>query len=180
MTRPLPIFKTGNSMAHKILGGWSLDGVYTYTSGSDFSIGAGADYAGVGPGGGTQYWVVNGPLRVTGQCSQGGAAADPNSYFQPNTSAVTPEFTPPPGGTINAQRVGDMFYGPGTWYTNSALFKEFRVTERHRFQFRWEQNDTLNHPNWSGPNTTPTAAAFGKITTKSGNRDQQLALKYYF
>jgi hypothetical protein len=54
------------------------------------------------------------------------------------------------------------------------------VTERHRFQFRWEQYDTLNHPNWSSPNTTPTSAAFGKITTKSNNRDQQLALKYFF
>jgi hypothetical protein len=29
---------------------------------------------------------------------------------------------------------------------------------------RWEQYDTLNHPNWIGPNTTPTSAAFGKIT----------------
>jgi hypothetical protein len=73
-----------------------------------------------------------------------------------------------------------MFYGPGAWYVNSALFKEFRVTERHRFMLRWEQYDTLNHPIWSGPNTTPTSAAFGKITGKSGRRDQQLALKYYF
>jgi hypothetical protein len=38
MTRPLPIFKTGSSMAHKILGGWSLDGVGTYTSGSDLYL----------------------------------------------------------------------------------------------------------------------------------------------
>jgi hypothetical protein len=98
--------------------------------------------------------VANGPLRVTDQYSQGGAAADPNFYFQPTTSSGTPEFTPPPAGTINPQRVRDMFYGPGAWYAN--------------------------HPNWSGPNTTPTSAAFGKITTKSGNRDQQLALKYYF
>ncbi|MGA3234896.1 MAG: hypothetical protein ABSG03_01235 [Bryobacteraceae bacterium] len=45
---------------------------------------------------------------------------------------------------------------------------------------RWEQYDTLNHPNWSGPTTPPTSAVFGKITGKSGNRDQQLALKYYF
>jgi hypothetical protein len=166
--------KTGNSAAHKILGGWSLDGVYTYTSGSDFSIGTGTDYAGVGPGGGTQYWVVNGPLRVTDQYSEGGAAADPNFYFQPTTSSGTAEFTPPPGGTINPQRVRDMFYGPG------ALFKEFHVTERHRFQFRWEQYNTLNHANWSSPDTTPASAAFGKITTKSGHRDQQLALKHYF
>jgi hypothetical protein len=180
MTRPLPIFKNGNSLAHKLLGGWSLDGVFIYQSGAPFSIGTGTDYAGVGPGGGTQYWVANGPLRVTNQYSQGGTAADSNFYFQPTASGGTAEFTPPPAGTINPQRVRDMFYAPGTWYINSALFKEFRVTERHRSQLRWEQYDTLNHPNWSGPNTTPTSAAFGKITARSGNRDQQLALKYLF
>jgi hypothetical protein len=69
-----------------------------------------------------------------------------------------------------------MFYGPGAWYTNSALFKEFHVTERHRFMLRWEQYETLNHPNWCRPNTTLTSAASGKITTKTNNRDQQLAL----
>jgi hypothetical protein len=130
-------------MAHKILGGWSLDGVYTYTSGSNFSIDAATGYAGAG-----------------------------------TTAAGTSEFTPL-AGTINPQRVRDRIYGHGGWFINSALFKEFRVTERHRFMLRWEQYDTLNHPNWSGLNTTPTSAAFGKITTKSGNRDQQLALKYF-
>ena len=180
MTRPLPIFKTGNSMAYKILGGWPLDGVHTYTSGSDFSIGTGTDYAGVGPGGGTQYWVVNGPLRVTDQYSQGGTAADPKLLPPADHFVRTAEFTPPPAGTINPQRVRDMFYGPGAYYINSALFKDFRINERMKFTFRWEQYDTLNHPNWSGPNTTPTSAAFGKITTKSGNRDQQLAFKFIF
>jgi hypothetical protein len=47
----------------QILCGWSLDEVYTYTSGSDFSIGTGADYDGGRPW--AQYWVANGPLRVT-------------------------------------------------------------------------------------------------------------------
>ncbi len=70
----------------------------------------------------------------------------------------------------------DKFYGPGSRNFNSALYKDFRITERIKVTFRWEQYNTLNHPNWSGPNTTPTSASFGKITAKSGNRDQQLAL----
>ncbi|HTX36434.1 MAG TPA: carboxypeptidase regulatory-like domain-containing protein [Bryobacteraceae bacterium] len=176
----LPIFKTGNGMAHKLLGGWSLDGVYTYTSGSDFSIGTGTDYAGVGVGGGTQYWVQNGPIQYTDQYSQGGTAADPNFFFKPTNASGTAEFTPPPAGTINSQRVRDAYYGPAYWDINSALFKDFRVNERMKFTLRWEQYNTLNHPNWSGPNTTPTSAAFGKITSKSGNRDQQIALKFIF
>jgi hypothetical protein len=176
----LPIFKTGNGLAHKLLGGWSIDGLYQYQTGSDFSIGTGTDYAGVGQGGGTQYWVQNGPIQYTDQYSQGGTAADPNFFFKPTNASGTAEFTPPPNGTINSQRVRDAYYGPPSWSFNSALFKDFRVNERMKFTIRWEQYDTLNHPNWSGPNTTPTSAAFGKITTKSGNRDQQIALKFYF
>ena len=112
--------------------------------------------------------------------SQGGTAADPNFFFKPTNASGTAEFTAPPAGTINSQRVRDAFYGPPYWDLNSALFKDFRINERMKFTFRWEQYNTLNHPNWSGPNTTPTSAAFGKITTKSGNRDQQLAFKFIF
>ena len=92
----LPIFKTGNGLAHKLLGGWSIDGVYTYTSGSDFSISTGTDYAGVGVGGGAQYWVQNGPIQYTDQYSQGGTAADPNFFFKPTNASGTAEFTPRP------------------------------------------------------------------------------------
>jgi hypothetical protein len=176
----LPIFQTGDSLAHKLLGGWSIDGVYTYTSGSDFSIDTGTDYAGVGVGGGVQYWVQNGPIQYANQYSQGGTAADPNFFFKQTNASGTAEFTAPPAGTINSQRVRNAYYGPPYWDINSALFKDFRVNERMKFTLRWEQYNTLNHPNWSSPNTTPTSAAFGKITGKSGNRDQQIALKFIF
>ena len=167
-------------MAHKILGGWSLDGVFIYQSGAPFSIGTGADYAGVGPGGGTQYWVVNGPLRVTDQYSQGGAAADPNFYSSPQLrpARLNSLLRPPEPSTHSASATCST--GPARGIPTRRFSRKFRVTERHRFQFRWEQYDTLNHPNWSSPNTTPTSAAFGKIATKSNNRDQQLALKYFF
>jgi hypothetical protein len=35
--------------------------------------------------------VVNGPLRVTNQYSQGGTASDPNFNFQPTTASGDPE-----------------------------------------------------------------------------------------
>jgi hypothetical protein len=76
--------------------------------------------------------------------------------------------------------VRDAYYGPGSWNLNSAIYKEFKVFERAKFQLRWEQYDTLNHPNWNGPNTSPTSASFGKITGKGGNRDMQIAGKFTF
>lgn len=141
----------------------------------NFAIGTTTDYAGVGSTGITQYWVQNGPLNITDQYSQGSNASDANYYFQPKNSAGTAEFTPPANGTFNTQKVRDIYYGSGSWNFNSALYKNFKVHEKIGFQLRWEQYDTLNHPNWNNPNTSPTSSAFGKVTGKSGNRDQQLA-----
>ncbi len=124
--------------------------------------------------------VQNGPLNVTGQYSQGSNASDTNYYFQPKTASGAAEFTAPANGTFNTQLVRDAYYGPSSWNLNSALYKDFRIREKIGFQLRWEQYDTTNHANWSGPQTSPTSAAFGKITAKSGNRDMQLALRFFF
>jgi hypothetical protein len=176
----LPFLKNGNNFGTKVFGGWQLSGVYIYQSGTPFAIGTTTDYAGVGSTGVTQYWVQNGPVQTLGQYSQGSNATDSSYYFNPKSASGGAEFTPPANGTFNTQLVRDHYYGPGSWNLNSALFKNFRIREKMGFQLRWEQYDTVNHANWSGPNTSPTSAAFGKITTKSGNRDMQVAARFSF
>jgi hypothetical protein len=37
-----------------------------------------------------------------------------------------------------------------------------------------------NHPNWSNPNTGPNGGSFGKIQSKSDNRNIQMSLRYHF
>ena len=61
-----------------------------------------------------------------------------------------------------------------------ALFKSFRIAERQAVQFRFEAFNWLNHPNWSGVDTGPTSATFGKVTGKSSERNLQLSLRYSF
>jgi len=125
--------------------------------------------------------VQNAPIQITDQYSQGSnASTDSNYYFQPKTASGGPVWSPPANGTFNTQLVRDAYYGPGSWNFNSAIFKDFVIRDRVRFQLRWEQYDVLNHPNWNGPNTSPTSSAFGKITGKSGNRDMQIAGRFSF
>jgi hypothetical protein len=45
---------------------------------------------------------------------------------------------------------------------------------------RFEFFNVLNHPNWGGANSNPTSGQFGLITSKSGSRTIQIAMKYIF
>jgi hypothetical protein len=85
-----------------------------------------------------------------------------------------------------------MIFQPGFENWNMGLFKKINVTERVDLQFRAEAFNVWNHPNWcagngSGCNGTnnvglnPTSAStFGKILTKSGERNLQLSLRAEF
>ncbi len=59
--------------------------------------------------------------------------------------------------------------GPGIDLWNMSGIKNFTLPERFRLQFRAEFLNALNHTNLSDPNTTPTSAAFGSITSATGN-----------
>ncbi len=63
-----------------------------------------------------------------------------------------------------------------------SLFKNFRITERVRAQFRMESFNALNHVQFGNPNTNPISSAFGSITEEKGHGQRQLtfALKVLF
>ena len=56
--------------------------------------------------------------------------------------------------------------GQAKWDVSMA--KTFRITEKLEFRLRTQCFNLLNHPNFSGPNTTPTSTAFGTITSTVG------------
>ena len=71
--------------------------------------------------------------------------------------------------------------GPDQVPASSALMKNFRWSERFRFQLRADASNVFNHPNWSDPNVNLSSAVFGLIQTKSGGgRIVQLQAKIYF
>ena len=63
-----------------------------------------------------------------------------------------------------------------------SMFKNFRIREDLRVQFRLETFNSLNHVQLAAPDTTPTSTAFGTITGEKGHGQRQLtvAIKVMF
>ncbi|MGH9664760.1 MAG: hypothetical protein ACRD9L_10085, partial [Bryobacteraceae bacterium] len=88
-------------------------------------------------------------------------------------------FAAPAAGTFGVQP-RNALRNPGFWNLDGAIRKDFPTFERQLLQLRFEVFNVFNHPNWSGANASPTSGSFGLVTSKSGNRAIQLALKYIF
>lgn len=176
----LPFFNDQSKLIGKALGGWVISGVSQMATGNPISIGTGDDFAGVGPGSGAQLWLFTKAPEIRAQFSN--TNGDPTYWFYPYNADGTPIFTKPAAGTISNQKGRGLFYNVGFQNHNIRINKEFRFLEKQSIQFVAEAFNFLNHPNWNGPDTNPNnlGTTFGKITTKSSERQIQLALRYSF
>jgi hypothetical protein len=187
----LPIFKDQSKLSGKLLGGWVMSGVSQMATGSPLNNGGNDqnggmgiatldDFAGVGPGSGPQMWLFTGKPSVKGQYANNNG--DASYWFNPFNADGTAIFTRPVAGTISNQNGRGLIYGVGFQNHNLRMTKEFIVKEGHALQFVVEGFNWLNHPNWNNPDTNPNnlATTFGKVTTKNGERQMQVALRYSF
>lgn len=177
-----PFLRNRSGFVGQVLGGWAVSFVSQFQTGTPISVRTGDDFAGVGSGSGEQFWVVNGdPTISRDERRFSESSSDQNFWFNGSRSNNIPVFfAEPTRGTFNTQRVRNLIYNPGFQNHNLGLFKSFAITETQAFQFRFEAFNWANHPNWDGANTNPRDANFGKITTKSSERNLQFALRYSF
>jgi hypothetical protein len=166
----LPTLSGRSQVVRSIFGNWGLVGVTQIQSGTPFSVRAptGVDYAGIGPGGGQQFWNQVGDPKIM------------RTDF--TTSAVwfnKAAFAAPAAGTFGAQP-RNALRNPGSWEANLSVHRNFPVTEGQRFEFRWEAFNVFNHPNLGDAGNNPTMGSFGLVTSKDGNRTMQVSLQYVF
>ena len=88
-------------------------------------------------------------------------------------------FAKPALYTFGSSPLG-IIEGPGLLQFNTALAKQFRVTERKALEFRGEAFNTFNRVNYSNPNTNVASSQFGRITGAGTARYMQLGLKFNF
>jgi len=94
---------------------------------------------------------------------------------------VQSDFSQPPNFTFgDVGRFLPNVRDPGVHNLDFSLFKTFVPKEGVRIQFRAEAFNSTNSPVWGAPGTTVSnPSTFGIVTSASGNRTMQLALKLY-
>jgi hypothetical protein len=176
----IPFFRKSTGAVRTLLGGWQINGVTQFQTGNPFTIGTSEDIYGIGSTNFVPWNLTSPSTDQPRQFSQGATAADTSFWFNPRPGGANWATRPANGTYGNQNRNSVSFNNVGFQNWNAALFKDFAFAERHKVQFRAEFFNWLNHPNWNGVNTNPTSAGFGKVTSKSSERNIQLVLRYNF
>jgi Carboxypeptidase regulatory-like domain/TonB dependent receptor len=179
---------SGSKLVNAFVGGWNTNWILTLQDGQPGTVGCAITT--------TSGFGCN-AFKVPGEDPYAGPH-NVNQWLNPAAFASPPVATTigqtsylPLGGGPS------QFRGPGFHRLDFSLFKEFRLSERFRMEFRSEFFNLANHPNFSNPGFSGNGVVaapgslnyldttdFGKITsTRDGQNDQreiQFALKLYY
>ncbi|MEK7408470.1 MAG: TonB-dependent receptor [Acidobacteriota bacterium] len=159
-----PIARNAGGLVNALIGGWQLQGWFEGQTGDALGFGNAIFYGD----------LKNIPLPVSQRTSErwfnteAGFELDTAKQLGWNIRTLPSRFS-----GIRADGINNF---------DLSLFKNFRIKERLKAQFRMESFNALNHVQFSGPNTTPTSTAFGSITGEKGHGQRQLtfAIKLLF
>ncbi len=160
-----PFLNSAGTVMNQIIGGWQITGIATAQSGFPFTPTISVNPSNSAFGGTPR------PDRI---CS--GTLSNPTVADWFNTSC----FTVPALYTFgNSGR--DILIGPKFVDFDFGFFKNFKVTDKIRLQFRSEFFNLFNHPQFATPNTDIDLPSGGTITGLAGTpREIQFALKFIF
>ncbi|WP_263350569.1 carboxypeptidase-like regulatory domain-containing protein [Acidicapsa acidisoli] len=163
-----------NRAVDTVLGGWTVNTIYTYQSGNPLTVGCAtattSDFGCFAP-------VVPGQNLYAGPHNQQ-QWLNPAAFSQPAAATQI--------GQSNYSVLGgapQQVRGPGWYNLDSSIFKNFAFGDVARLQFRAEAFNAFNHPEFAQPGnlnyTNPVA--FSEITAlRNGPRLLQFALKLDF
>jgi hypothetical protein len=186
----LPFFEKAEGWKRVALGGWQVNGITTFMSGTPFTVydSAGASLQGGAPE--ISGFPSDRP-NVIGDFTKG-TCPNPNPGGQP-FQAGTPNCWISPDGfqrlstdpvTGQLGQFGDagrnIAQGPGYQQWDFSALKNFRITETKTLQFRGELFNIFNHANLGLPVNDMNSSNFGSITSAQPGRLVQFALKFLF
>jgi hypothetical protein len=174
-TYDIPVPAGWNRLSRAVAGGWQLNSITTFESGSPLTIFNGStssyDYMG------------DVPIRT---CN-GNLARSQRTFFRAFDTSC---FTDPPAGSNGvAVRRGNagrnIITGPGINNWDMSVLKSVGLGEGRSLQFRLEAYNAFNHPQWSSVNGTDDTltnqqSTFGFITGDRPPRLVELSGRFDF
>ena len=136
-------------VASAILGGWQINGLFTFYSGAPFQVSAPG--TSLNAPGSTQRAQLVAPVKKLGGIGTGNPYYDPTTFAQVTTAT----FGNFPFYELN---------GPPTHPVNMGLFRTFKLWEHATMQFRAEAYNVLNMPDFAAPSGTVGNSSFMVIT----------------
>jgi hypothetical protein len=169
----IPLFSHSTSgVGRAVLGGWEFSGVTVVQSGTPVTIRyTGPDTLGLGGIGAANHEDQVAPVSYPHTL---------NAWFSTGSFAnpVAPWNGGANNGFGNARK--DAVVGPGLFNFNMSLFKTFNITEKTRFELRFESFNTFNHTEFNGIDSGSNDANFGHVTSAYDPRILQLGAKFSF
>ncbi len=124
---------------NRVLGGWSVNGIYTYMSGEPFSLRSGSR---------TSNFSHESRVDIVGAAPEA-RLQEISGVFGPVLFRDTTGLAIPAPGQDGAGR--NIFEAPGYWNVDVGIQKVFEVTERFKLQFRTEIFNAVNQANFDHP-----------------------------
>ncbi len=142
---------SSHGIVNQILGGWTINSIYTFQTGEPFAVRSGVFSAN---GSHESRAVLQNPaLRAHLQYLPNqpfvGPVLFPAVTALPCGADLSQNFCIPAPGTEGAGR--NIFTAPSYWNLDLGFIKTFPITERFKLQFRTEMFNALNHPNFDNP-----------------------------
>ncbi len=148
----LPFFKSGSGLMKTVAGGWQYSGLFTWQTGTPFSVlnTIFSDSGGIANGittAGSYADRVGNPnvLPVPNSVPCAADPCSPSGVFIYNPAA----YAQPQGLTLGDSGRNSL-RNPSRWNADMALYKNFKPTEKTNLEFRAEAFNVFNHTQWTG------------------------------
>ncbi len=136
-----------------VLGGWQLNSLFNFYTGTPFTVLSGQDTSGTGENS-DRAEVVGNPFVGVPPSSQ----PDYVYYFNPKAFAL------PATGTYSNQ-ARNSFKGPNIYQVDFSVFKTTQITEKVGLQLRMEIFNLFNRLNLAPPNNVAADSGLGQVNS---------------
>ena len=169
----IPFFATGNPFLKAAFTKWQANGIVTIQSGLPFNVSTGTDTANTAASGTFRPNLVHAP---TADCGRDHMV----SCIDASAFTIADLYPANPTNFAYGNAGRNLLRYDGAETVDFSVFKNFPITEKMRFQFRFEAFSLFNHTNFGAPGSTINTSSFGNISSASGARNIQLGAKLLF